>query len=164
MRRVRGLAIVECLIAMTILSVTVLVTCYTLAAGQQHIHYGNRVATAVRLGRDLIEEIAARDFRERGTTATSPLGPETGETSRADFDDVDDYKNYNEAPGTLADAAGVLYPAADQVFRRKVQVTRKNQSVSSLGRTFSGLDVSVTVHAPDGQQWQFTRFILEPGE
>ena len=164
MRRVRGLAIVECLIAMTILSVTVLVTCYTLAAGQQHIYHGNRIATAVRLGRDLLEEIAARNFRERGTAASAPIGPEAGEVSRAAFDDADDYKGYVESPGALADAAGVLYPAADQAFRRRVLVARKTQIVSNLGRSFSGLGVTVSVQAPTGEQWSFTRFIPEPGE
>ena len=162
MRRLRGLAIVECLIALTILSVTMLVTCYALTAGQQHIYYGNRIATAVRLGRDLIEEITSRDYRDRSGSAT--LGPETGETSRADFDDVDDYQNFSDGPDTLTNAAGTPYPAADQVFKRKVTITKGNQNVSDLGRTFSGLTVKVTVQGPGGEQWTFTRFIPEPGQ
>jgi hypothetical protein len=149
---------------MTILSVTILVTCYTLAAGQQHIYHGNRVSTAVRLGRDLIEEIAGRAYRERGTASTATLGPETGEETRADFDDVDDYKNFAEAPGSLVDAGGISYPAPDQVFRRRVNVTRGNQNVPELGRSFPGLTVTVSVQAPTGEQWHFARFIPEPGQ
>src|SRR4051812_32232603 len=89
MRRKHGLTIVECMIAMTILSVIVLVTCYTLAAGQQHIYEGNRLATAVRLGRDLLEEITARGYRD--PSGTTNFGPESDELTRAAFDDVDDY-------------------------------------------------------------------------
>jgi len=162
MRRTHALTIVECMIAMTILSVIVLVTCYTLAAGQQHIYEGNRLATAVRLGRDLLEEITARSYRD--PSGTSNFGPESDELTRAAFDDVDDYKNYAEAPGSLADATGTPYPPADQVFSRKVNVTKSPVSVSDLGGQFNGLTVTVTVQAPTGQQWVFQRFIPEPAQ
>jgi len=164
-RHRHGLTIVECLIAMTILSVVVLVTCYTLAAGEQHLYEGNRIGTATRLGRDLLEEIVARDYRDRSPTNNgNNLGPESGELTRAQFDDVDDYQNYNEAPGALVDATGALYPAADQVFRRKVTITKGNLSVIDLGTPFSGLTVKVIVTAPTGQQWVFQRFIPEPAQ
>lgn len=169
MRRRHGLTIVECLVAMTILSVVVLVTCYTLAAGEQHLYEGNRIGTAVRLGRDLLEEIVARDYRDRSTTGNgngngNNLGPESDELTRAQFDDVDDYQNYTEAPGALVGATGALYPAADQVFRRKVTITKGNLNVTDLGTQFSGLTVKVIVTAPTGQQWVFQRFIPEPAQ
>jgi prepilin-type N-terminal cleavage/methylation domain-containing protein len=160
MRHKHGLTIVECMIAMTILSVIVLVTCYTLAAGQQHIYEGNRLDTAVRLGRDLLEEITARNYRD--PSGTTNFGPEPDELTRAAFDDVDDYQNYSEAPGALKDATGTPYPATDQVFSRKVTVTQGNLSVTDLGGQFKGLTVKVTVQAPTGQQWVFQRFIPEP--
>jgi len=162
MRPRHGLTIVECLVAMTILSVVVLVTCYTLAAGQQHLYEGNRAGSAVRLGRDLLEEIVARDYRDRTGGNGGSLGPESDELTRAQFDDVDDYQNYTEAPGALVDATGTPYPAADQVFRRKVSISKGNFSVSDLGTQFTGLTVKVTVTAPTGQQWVFQRFIPEP--
>lgn len=162
MRPRHGLTIVECLVAMTILSVVVLVTCYTLAAGQQHLYEGNRVGSAVRLGRDLLEEIVARDYRDRVGGNGNSLGPEADELTRAQFDDVDDYQNYTEAPGALVDATGTLYPAADQVFRRKVTISKGNLTVTDLATQFTGLTVKVTVTAPTGQQWVFQRFIPEP--
>jgi prepilin-type N-terminal cleavage/methylation domain-containing protein len=162
MRRRHGLTIVECMIAMTILSVIVLVTCYTLAAGQQHIYEGNRLATAARLGRDLIEEISARSSRD--PSGTTNFGPEPDEMTRAAFDDVDDYKNYSEPAGSLVDATGTPYPAADQVFSRSVSINKAPLNVSDLGGQFNGLTVKVTVQAPTGQQWVFTRFIPEPAQ
>jgi prepilin-type N-terminal cleavage/methylation domain-containing protein len=161
-RRAHGFTIFECLIAMTVLSFAVLATCYALAAGQQQVHDGDRTAAAVRLGTDLLEEIAARDYRDRGGTPV--FGPEPDELTRAAFDDVDDYQNYSEAPGSLADATGTRYPAADEVFARNVTVTPETQSVPERGRSFTGLRVAVTVRAPGGEQWTFSRFIPEPGQ
>jgi prepilin-type N-terminal cleavage/methylation domain-containing protein len=161
MRCNRGLTIVECLVAMTILSVVVLVTCHTLAAGHEHVHYGDRRSTAVRIGRDMLEEITARPYRDLATPTN--FGPETGETMRAHFDDVDDYHGYAEAFGALTDFAASAYPAHDQAFSRSVAVTAATKTVADLGRTFSGLSVVVTVKARNGEEWQFSRFILEPG-
>lgn len=168
MRPRHGLTIVECMIAMTILSVIVLVTCYTLAAGQQHVYEGNRLASAVRLGRDLLEEITARGYRD--PSGTTNFGPESDELTRAAFDDVDDYQNYSEPAGSLVDASGTRYPPADQVFSRKVTVTKAPLNVSDPiapgpnGGAYNGLTVKVTVQAPTGQQWVFQRFIPEPAQ
>ena len=161
MRRVRGLTVVECLIAMTILSATVLATCYALTAGQQHVHQGDRISTAVRLGRDLLEEVSGRAYRDPG--AAPLFGPEAGETSRAAFDDIDDYSGYAEAAGSVCDAAGTAYPASDQSFSRSVTVRVRTEAVADLGRSFTGLQVDVKVTAADEQSWKFSRFIPEPG-
>ena len=161
MYRQRGLTVVECLIAMTILSIVVLVTCHTLAAGQEHVYAGDRIAVAARLGRDMLEEIASREYRDP-TTPTS-FGLESGETTRTQFDDVDDYNNHNEALGALADFAGNAYPTADQRFSRRVTVAATTQAIAQLGRDFPGVWVTVTVQARTGEQWQFKRFIPEPG-
>jgi prepilin-type N-terminal cleavage/methylation domain-containing protein len=160
MSRNRGLTIVECLIAMTILAVIVLVTCHTLAAGQEHVQYGDRRSAAVRLGRDMLEEIASRPYRDLATPTN--FGPEAGETARAALNDVDDYHGFNEAAGALSDFAGNAYPTADQGFSRSVTITANTLTVPNLSRTFTGLSVIVTVRARNGEQWQFTRFIPEP--
>ena len=167
MRRRNGLTVVECLVAMTILSIVVLVTAHTLAAGQQHVHYGDRIATAARLGRDVLEEVTSRAYRDE--TLPANFGPETGE-ARATFDDADDYHNYTEAAGALRDFAGNLYAADDQQFSRSVTVTAATQTVLlrdtvsgvDVPRDFAGLRVVVTVRAANGVQWQFARFIPEP--
>ena len=161
MHRQRGLTVVECLVAMTILSIVVLVTCHTLAAGQEHVYQGDRIAVAARLGRDMLEEIGSREYRDP-TTPTN-FGLESGETTRAQFDDIDDYNNYTEALGALADFAGNAYPTADQEFSRRVTVTATTQTVTQLSRSFPGVSITVTVQARTGEQWQFKRFIPEPG-
>lgn len=168
MRRQHGLTIIECLIAMTILSIVVLVTCHTLVAGHQHVQYGDRMAAAARLGRDMLEEVTSRGYRD----ATTPLnfGPEIGE-ARAQFDDVDDYNGYAEPAGALADFAGNGYPDHDQFFSRRVAVTPATHTVvfkekvtnANVPRDFPGVRVVVTVRAANGEEWQFSRLIPEPG-
>ncbi len=165
MRRQHGLTIIECSIAMTILSIVVLVTSHTLVAGHQHVQYGDRIAAAARLGRDMLEEVASRDYRDD----TTPLnfGREIGE-ARAQFDDVDDYNAYAEAAGALQDFAGNLYPDHDQFFSRTVAVTATTQTVAFTGpvpqtRNFAGLRVVVTIRDANGQEWQFSRFVPERG-
>ncbi len=159
MRRRHGLTIIECLIAMTILSVVVLVTCHTLAAGHEHVHYGDRVAAAARLGRDMLEEIASREYRD--PTSPTTFGRETGETARVQLNDADDYHGYTEAAGAVSDFTAVPYPTVDQAFSRSVTVTATTFTVTELGRDFPGLNIVVTVQARSGQQWQFSRFIPE---
>ena len=168
MRRQHGLTIVECLIAMTILSVVVLVTCHTLAAGQRHVHHGDRIALAARLGRDLLEEIAARAYRDPQTPAN--FGAEAGE-ARDTFDDADDYHNFAEAAGAVKDFSNTNYASDLQAYSRQVSVTAATQTVMfkdpvtglDVPRNFPGLRVVVTVRAASGEQWQFSRFIPEPG-
>ena len=160
MRRERGLTVVECLIALTILSVTVLAATMTLSAGAQHDRRANLAAIAARLGHDLLEEIASRDYSEPVSAAV--FGKEFEELTRADFDDVDDYNNFNEARGTVKNFDGVLYAAQDQRFARTTTVTKGWMDVADLGRRVNGLTVQVTLTSESGEKWQFTRFIPEP--
>ena len=155
-----GLTVVECLIALTILSVTVLAATMTLSAGAQHDRRGDLASIAARLGRDMLEEITSREYRE---PVTAPVfGRETGETGRALFDDVDDYHNFDEPRGTLTNFAGVMYAPSDQQFGRFTRVTSTSVNVTDLGRTVNGLTVEVTLTSGSGERWVFTRFIPEP--
>jgi Tfp pilus assembly protein PilV len=159
MRRSRGLTVVECLLALTILSVTVLAATMTLSAGAQHDRRGNRAAVAARLGRDMLEEITSRAYAE--PVSAPAFGPEFGEISRALYDDVDDYNGLSEARGAVATVEGTLYAAHDQQFARAVTVTAGAMNVADLGRNVNGLTVVVTLTAEGGERWQFTRFIPE---
>jgi|SRR5688572_21247901 len=159
MRRRRGLTIVECLLALTILSATVLAATMTLSAGAQQDRRGDRAAVAARLGRDLLEEVTSRAYRE--PVSAPAFGPEFGETSRALYDDVDDYHNLSEARGAVANVEGALYATHEQGFTRGVTVTAGAMNVADLGRNVNGLTVVVTLTGESGEQWQFTRFIVE---
>jgi hypothetical protein len=159
MRRSRGLTVVECLLALTILSVTVLAATMTLSAGAQHDRRGDLASIAARLGRDLLEEICSREYRE--PISAPGFGPEFGETTRALFDDVDDYNGLTEARGDLENFAGVKYAQYEQRFARSVTVTAGAVHVADLSQNINGLTVVVTLRSESGETWQFTRFIPE---
>src|SRR5437868_946559 len=110
----RGMTIVECLWATTILGATMLAATYTVVAGNQHASRADRAARATRLARNLMEEITSMAYQDPGSSPV--FGPEPGETLRTLYNDVDDYNGYFEALGALADVTGTLYPTDDQQF------------------------------------------------
>lgn len=156
----RGLTIIECLLAVTILSFSVLVISYTVVAVQAQADAGDSLARAARLAHDLLEEIVSRPFDDPG--GASQPGPEPGETRRHQFDNVDDYADYAESPGQLTDPAGTLHDPAWQVCGRSVTVVNSTQAMPDLGASFAGLLVTVTITEPKTGQWQFSRFIPRP--
>jgi Tfp pilus assembly protein PilV len=154
----KGLALVECLLALAILSGTVLAVSYTVVAGNQQSFYADRAAHAGRIAADFFEEISSKSFQDPDQTPS--FGKESGETQRSQYDDVDDYINYTSAAGQLAYANGTLYGAEDQVFSLSIAVQSTTQSF--LGKTLSGDLVTLTLTHTNGEQWAFTRFIPAP--
>jgi len=150
LKRVRaGLTLVECLLAMLILSIAVLGITYATTAGHQHLHYADSSLRAVRLAENLIEEIQSRPYFGHGA-------------DRPTFH-VDDYDNLHEAPGSLKDCNAVLYDAADQVFSRSASVTDTTTNVPDLeNAAMPCKTVVVTVHDAFGDHWQLSRLIFPP--
>ena len=96
----------------------------------------------------------------RDPAETDVFGRESGEVSRTQFDDVNDYHTHSEAAGQQRDVTGTLYPAEQQGFVRRVSITAATQAI--LSRTYTGVLVTVTVEEPQGKTWQLTRFVPEP--
>jgi hypothetical protein len=137
-----GMTFVECMLAVTLLSGVFLAVSYTFVAAHQHLHHSDGELRAVRLGKDLMEEIVS-----------SPAG------YRDPFTRVSDYHGYTELPGMLSNFTGRLYPSQDQSYRRGVTVEPVEQSIEELNRSFSGQLITVTVTHQRGQKWEFVRFI-----
>jgi MSHA pilin protein MshD len=154
-----GLTLVECMVALTVLSVALMAVTTLAVAGHQHLGYADETSRASRLAKDLVEEIVSKSYVEPGGGV---FGPEDGETSRDRFDDVDDYNGYSEPAGRLADPAGAPYGEAEQAFSRRVAVAVSSETVPELGRTIAGLTVTVSVRNSRGVQWQVVRFIPAP--
>ena len=98
------------------------------------------IITATGVAQTLLEQIQTESFDQMtvsksvstpdSLTAPLSLGPETGETSVAKFNDVDDYNNYFEV-----DTMGIL--GAFNVRTKVYYCTKMNPDVSSAVRTFS---------------------------
>src|SRR5678816_1455386 len=87
-RSAHGMTLVECMLAIAILGGVVTATSLTLTTGNDHLARADRVSRAARLGRDLMEEILSKSYQDPNQTPI--FGPESGEATRAAFDDVDD--------------------------------------------------------------------------
>ena len=158
--RRRAMTLVECMVAISILAGVALVTAWTLSSGAQNVARADRASRSARLGRDLMEEIRSKAYDDPNQT---PLfGPESGEKTRSDFDDVDDFDGWKQDVGSQTTATGELYDADDQRFSRSVTVTDVSQSVSDLGVSVPGRMVTVVVKHQSGEQWQFVQFIPKP--
>ena len=145
---------------MTILSVALLAVGYTAIAGQQQQRHADEYSRAARLAEDLMEEILSLSYTD--PDATPAFGPETGEGTRKNVDDVDDFHGFNEPAGNLRDATDAKYGSAEQAFSRSVTVTAGGQAIADLGRTIGGVTVTVQVRDARGVVWQFDRFIPKP--
>ena len=86
---------VECLICIVIVGVMLTAALRTVGASNSaQLTASNRAVGGV-LAQSLMDEIMLELFEN----PTSPsFGPESGETTRASFNDVDGYNNYTESP------------------------------------------------------------------
>lgn len=156
----RAFTLVECLAAMMVLSVAVLAVVEAISVAQTHAYEALQAERALALAEALAEEIVALPYTD--PEGVSAPGPESGE-ARLTFDNADDFHNFNEAAGNVADAQNVLYAGPYQQFSRSVTAGYTSETIAALGGTINGLAVTVTVTDSVGRSSIVTRFIPEPG-
>ena len=156
----RGFTLIEVLIASAILSFVTLGIVQAVTAGQARTLDALKRSRAQALAEVLLEEILAKPYADPEGAAA--FGPDAGESTRADFDNIDDYHGYLESAGSLADHAAVLYPNSYQSLERSVSVLAVTNSVTDLGGDHAGVQVTVSVNEPGGRVWSVQRFVPEP--
>ena len=157
----RGFTLLEVLVASSILSFAVLALVQAVAAGQSQTFDSLKRARATALAESLLEEVLSKPYDDPQGEAT--FGPDPGESTRDDLDNIDDYHGYADTAGSLADSAGVIYPTTFQKYDRSVSVQAQTQTIAALGGAHTGVLVTVTVAEPGttGRDWTVTRFVLE---
>lgn len=120
----KAFTLIESLTASVVLSIAVLAVLLPFSAGARSQLFEARQTLAVQLAEELMEEILQRSFEEpddddEAIEPAGAFGPELGETSRADFDAVDDYHGLVEPAGAIVgpDGAVVTDPLADGLSR-----------------------------------------------
>lgn len=159
-KRSQGFSLVEVLIASAILSFVTLGIVQAVSAGQARTLDALKRSRAQALAEVLLEEILAKPYADPEGATT--FGPDSGETVRTDFDNIDDYHGYLESAGAVADAAALLYPQEYQSLERSVSVVSVTNSVADLGGDHVGVQVTVSVNEPGGRVWSVERFVPEP--
>lgn len=100
----KGFTLIESLMAAALLAVCIIAVTmpFTVAAGIELEDARRTIATA--LAREMMEEILALDFYD--PDGPSEPGPEIDETTRSDFDNLDDYHGYTETDGNVCSIDG----------------------------------------------------------
>ncbi|MFK7788993.1 MAG: prepilin-type N-terminal cleavage/methylation domain-containing protein [Phycisphaeraceae bacterium] len=159
-KRSQGFTLAEVLIASAILSFVTLGIVQAVTAGQARTLDALKRARAQALAEVMLEEILAKPYADpEGATG---IGPDSGESTRTDFDNIDDYHGHLESVNNVADHAAVLYPSDYQTLERSVSIVAVTNSVADLGGDHTGLQVTVSVNEPGGRVWSVERFVPEP--
>lgn len=165
-RRSAGFTLLEVLVASSILAFATLGLVQAVSAGQAQTIDSLRRARATALADAMLEEVLSKPYADPQGELT--LGPDTGESDRDDFDNLDDYHGFSESAGAIADHAGTLYPTPYQRYERAITVQAETVTIAALGGDHTGLRVTVTVTEPAesaggtaGRSWTVTRFVPE---
>ena len=140
----RGLTLIESLLAGVILSACIFAVTVPFTAGIYNDQVQERGTQAGNLAEELMEEIISKNFDDP-QGASSP-GPETGETSRLLFDNIDDYHGLVELAGAVKDFSGqVISSAASNGLSRHVTADYVYVSGQESGQSPSFIRVNVQV-------------------
>ncbi|MHC4084032.1 MAG: type IV pilus modification PilV family protein [Planctomycetota bacterium] len=106
----KGFTLAEAMIATVVLGIAAAGVLLPFTSGATVRAEGTRMTLAARLAGDLMEEIVSRPFHDPdGTLYDYNPGPEAGENTFSDFDNVDDFDGYTEPQGQVKDASGIVF-------------------------------------------------------
>jgi len=104
-RRPEAFTLVEAVVSVVIVSVMLVAVLSTVGASRLSQYRTSRYSHGQLLGESLIAEILRQDYLDPNDTPV--FGCESGESTstRADFDDVDDYDTWSSSPPVAKDGA-----------------------------------------------------------
>ncbi len=139
-----GFTLVESLLAAVVLMTAILAITLPFAAGARAEQIDARMCLAVNLAQEMMEEILSKPFDD--PQGASLPGPETGETRRGRFDNIDDYHGYSEGPGQIANGnSAVIDTPASLDLSRWVSAQYVYVSGQDTSEPATFIRVNVTV-------------------
>ncbi len=158
--RQHGVTLMETLIASAILTFAIAAITQSISAGQMQTYAAMHDLHGMSLVEAMMEEIQSLSYNDPQGDIT--VGPDTGETSRALFDNCDDFQGFSETAGNCADVAASPYGSQYADYSRTVSCVYGTMTVAELGGVVSGLTVTVTVTDTKGTSWTSTLFSPQP--
>ena len=147
--RARGFSLVEAMVSAGIVGVMLVASVNLLSSAARTRASDSNRRTAVLLAQQLMAEVQQQPYKEP-SLVNILFGPELGENARTDYDDVDDYKNYNEKP-PLDRTGAVMTDYAK--WQRKVRVKWVSPDTLTESLTDTGLVmIEVRVADPRGAE------------
>ena len=118
----RGFTLAEAMLAVVVLSIAAAGVLLPFSSGAIVRAEGMRRTLSATLASDLIEQIIVKPFHDPdGSVYDYNPGPDAGETSVGEFDNLDDFHGYSEPQGQVKDAGGVVFTDSNYVnFSRSV--------------------------------------------
>jgi len=159
-RQASGITLLESLIAATLLAAVVSSVIWPFTAGAQNELAGARVSIASQLAQEMMEEILSKPYED--PQGAEGLGPDAGESTRDDFDNIDDYHGYTEpAGGVLSfDGEAADDPAAADLSR-SVTTAYVHVSGQDASDAPSFISVTVTVSRDGEALAKLTRLVYQ---
>lgn len=157
--RSRAFSLVEALLASMILAFSAVAVSHALLAGHMQTDAAMQHSRAMDLAGAMMEEVLRLPYGD--PDGSSSMGPESGETNRTLYDNVDDYDGFSQSAGAVTDFAGDLYEPTYQDFDSAVTVTTDPQNVAGLGGAINGVTILVTITDSTGTTWTVQRFVPE---
>lgn len=143
----RGFSLVEAMVSAGIVGVMLVASVNLLSSAARTRASDNNRRAAMLLAQHLLSEVQQLPYKDESLLGLL-FGPELSENSRADFDDVDDYKSYNEKPPAYRNGT----PITDySKWQRKVRVQWVHPDTLTEAITDTGLVlIEVKVTDPRG--------------
>jgi MSHA pilin protein MshD len=155
-RSVRGgFTLVESLMSVVIVSGVLVAALGTLGAIGKARYSQVERAAATHLGDQFMAEVMQCYFEEPGSAAGSTsIGPDSGETQRTQYDDVDDWENWKTSdPPKLRDGT-VLPGYSNWEVKVKIDYTQLTNPMTTTS-SYTGLKrIRVTVKTPGGAKYE----------
>ena len=152
-----GFTLLESLVAAAVLGAAVVGVAAPLLASHQQSQAAQQTGMAIAIARQLLEEIAARPFAE--PDGSTHLGPESGETTRAAYDNADDYHAYEDSTPALKSIDGSTLIVAGETYKRSVSVQYRSGRSGPTANTGDYALVTVSVLEPCGRVVRLARLI-----
>jgi type II secretory pathway pseudopilin PulG len=153
--RAGGFSLVEAMVSAGIVGVMLVASVNLLSSAARTRASDGNHRTALLLAQQLMAEVQQQPYKEP-SLLNILFGPELGENARTDYDDVDDYKNYNEKPPLDRTGAAMTDYAK---WQRKVRVKWVNPDTLTESLTDTGL-VMIEVRVQDPRGVETSLFAL----
>jgi MSHA pilin protein MshD len=154
----RGFTILEALIASFIVAIATIGVGSMLAASSHQSEATSDASVSQALARQLMEEIAAKPINDQYGKIS--LGPESGESTRSLFDQIDDYHGYTDSTSAIQMLDGTSIDLGTGMsYTRSVSVQYREtpSGAASMSDEAPFCVVTVTVTASDGKPIKLVR-------
>jgi prepilin-type N-terminal cleavage/methylation domain-containing protein len=108
--RHRGFTLAEAMLAMVVLGIAAAGVLLPFSSGAAVQAEGVRRTLSAKLAGDLMEQITTLPFHDPdGSAYYYNEGPDAGEATLEDFDNIDDFDGYTELQGQVRDSNGMVF-------------------------------------------------------